>query len=326
MRQARMSVKLRGRSFLNLKDFSSEEIRFLLDISHRVKAEKKAGVVHRRFAGKTLALLFEKRSTRTRCAFETAFGEEGGHPVFLSTEDTQLGSRETIEDTARVLGGMFDAIAFRGYLQETVETLSRHAGVPVYNGLTAECHPTQALADIMTIEEEFPTLTGTQAVFVGDAKNNVATSFLIACAKTGVDCTMVGPEELLPDRLLMEQAIGFAEENDSTIRATSNRSEALRGADVVYTDVWVSMGEEEKAAEKCDLLRPYRVDEELMSMTGKSTTILMHCLPAVRGNEVTAGAIDSPASRVWEQAANRKHTAKALLLATLCDEQFFSAT
>lgn len=312
-----MSVSLKGRSLLALKDYSPEEIRYLLDLSSRVKAEKKSGTVHQRFTGKTLAMIFEKRSTRTRAAFETAFGEEGGHPVFLSLDDIQLGAKESIEDTARVLGRMFDCIEFRGYSQKVVETLAQYAGVPVYNGLTDEFHPTQILADLMTIEEAFGSLLGRKTVFVGDGRNNVAVSLMIGCAKMGVSFVSVAPKELFPKKELIELARGFSEKSGSTITITDSVEEGVKGADVIYTDVWASMGEEAKLAERKKILGPYQVNRSLMEKTGKKETIFMHCLPAVKGMEVTAEIIDGPASWAWEEAENRKHTIKALMLATL---------
>ncbi len=312
-----MAVSLKGRSLLTLADYSPEEIRYLLDLSHEVKREKKEGKILQRFLGKTLALIFEKRSTRTRCAFETAFGEEGGHPVFLSTQDIQLGAKESIEDTARVLGRMFDAIQYRGFKQETVEALARYAGVPVYNGLTDTDHPTQVLADLMTLEEEFGRLKGLKLVFVGDGRNNMARALMIGCSKVGVHYTIVAPRELHPDQALLSLCAGFAKESGAQIRiGTSPRGE-LEGADAVYTDVWVSMGEEEKSVQRMQLLLPFQVNSGLMSLTGRKDSIFLHCLPAVKGNEVAVEVIEGPQSRVWDEAENRKHTIKALMLATL---------
>lgn len=312
-----MSVSLKGRSLLTLADYSPEEIRYLLDLSHQVKREKREGKIFQRFLGKTLALIFEKRSTRTRCAFETAFGEEGGHPVFLSTQDIQLGAKETVEDTARVLGRMFDAIQYRGFKQETVELLARYAGVPVYNGLTDTDHPTQVLADLMTLEEEFGRLKGLKLVFVGDGRNNMARALMIGCSKMGVHYTIVAPGELHPDATLQKQCASYAKASGAQIRVGTATREELAGADAVYTDVWVSMGEEEKSAERMRLLRPYQVDSALMSLTGRKDTIFLHCLPAVKGNEVSVEVIEGSQSRVWDEAENRKHTIKALMLATL---------
>jgi ornithine carbamoyltransferase len=312
-----MTVSLKGRSLLTLKDWKPAEVRFVLDLSHKVKKERAAGKRPRRFQGSTLALLFEKRSTRTRCAFETAFGEEGGHPVFLSTADIHLGTKEALEDTARVLGRMFDAIEFRGFKQSTAEALAKWSGVPVYNGLTDEWHPTQVLADLMTLEEELGSLKGRKLVFVGDGRNNVAHTLLVGCAQLGVHVTIAAPASLQPSPEVVDWARGMGATTSAVVSATSDPVAAVRGADAVYTDVWVSMGEEEKSAERISLLSPYQVTGELMEKTGNPRSIFLHCLPAVKGREVTEGVIEGPRSRVWDQAENRKHTIKAMMLATL---------
>jgi ornithine carbamoyltransferase len=312
-----MAFNLKGRSLLSLKDFSPEEIRFLLDLSHELKRKRRTGEISQLFLGKTLALLFEKRSTRTRCAFETAFGEEGGHPVFLSSQDIQLGAKESIEDTARVLGRMFDAIQFRGFKQEMVEKLAEYSGIPVYNGLTDLYHPTQALADLMTVEEVFGTSRGVKVVFVGDGRNNVARSLLIICAKMGTDYTVVAPSSLQPDKETLSLCRGYAEASGSRIGVTDDIAGGVKDAEVIYTDVWVSMGEEEKSRERLELLKPYQVNDALMARTGKRETIFLHCLPAVKGNEVSVEVIEGRASRVWDEAENRKHTIKAIMLATI---------
>ena len=311
-----MSFSLFGRSLLTLLDFSPEEIQYLLKLSKKVKNEAKKGRVYKRFQGKTLALLFEKRSTRTRCAFETAFGEEGGHPVFLSTQDIQLGSKESIEDTARVLGRMFSAIQFRGFKQETAETLAKYSQVPVYNGLTDLYHPTQALADILTLEESFGNVTGKTLVFTGDGRNNVARSLMVICAKLGTHFTVITPPELNPDNELRQKTAVLAQKSGAIITVTSDVN-AVKGADAIYTDVWTSMGEEDKKDERIRLLSPYQVNQKLMDMTGKKDSIFLHCLPAVKGEEVTADVIDGTQSKAWDQAENRKHTIKAVMLATL---------
>jgi len=307
---------LKGRSLLNWLDYTGEEIRFLLDLSKQVKEEGKKGPLKQRFAGKTLALLFEKRSTRTRCAFETAFGEEGGHPVFLSTADIQLGGKETIEDTARVLGRFFSAIQFRGFKQSTAETLARFSGIPVYNGLTDDFHPTQALADILTLEENFGPCKGKKLCFVGDGRNNVARSLMVICSKMGTHFTVISPRALFPGEELAGKCAPFQAESGAKIRITEDLSE-IAGADAVYTDVWTSMGEEAKKAERIALLAPYQVNSALMAKTGRADAIFLHCLPAVRGEEVTDDVLDGPQSRAWDQAENRKHTIKAIMLATL---------
>jgi ornithine carbamoyltransferase len=299
-----------------LLDYSPEEIHYVLNLSKRVKAEAKSGKVFRRFQGKTLAMLFEKRSTRTRCSFETAFGEEGGHPVFLSTQDIHLDGKEALEDTARVFGRMFSAIQFRGYKQETVETLAKFSKVPVYNGLTDLYHPTQALADFMTLEENFGAVKERALCYVGDGRNNVARSLMIICAKLGTRFTVITPEELNPDEGLRKQCASLAEISGAVITVTPDIG-AVKGADAVYTDVWISMGEENKREERLRLLSPYQVNQKLMDMTGRKDSIFLHCLPAVKGEEVTADVIDGPQSKAWDQAENRKHTIKAIMLATL---------
>ncbi|MDR2185028.1 MAG: ornithine carbamoyltransferase [Treponema sp.] len=309
---------LKGRSLLTWLDYTAEEIRSLLDFSKRLKAEKDRA--HQRLTGKTIALLFEKRSTRTRCAFETAFGEEGGHPVFLSTADIQLGAKESIEDTARVLGRMFNAIQFRGFKQSTVETLAGYSGVPVYNGLTDSFHPTQVLADIMTIEENFGPAGGKKLCFTGDGRNNVARSLMVICAKLGLHFTVISPPELNPGAALTGQCRALAASSGAEITITADPA-AVEGAEAVYTDVWVSMGEEAKREERLALLRPYQVNQALMDKTGRRDSIFLHCLPAVKGEEVTPEVIDGPQSRAWDEAENRKHTIKAIILATLgCNE------
>ncbi len=312
-----MAFNLKGRSLLTLKDFSKEEIEFILQISHEVKKERRSGKITQRFLGKTLAMIFEKRSTRTRSAFETAFAEEGGHPSFMSTDDIQLGAKETIEDTARVLGRMFDAIEFRGFKQETVEKLAEYSGVPVYNGLTDKFHPTQVLADLMTVQENFGSLKGLKFVYCGDGRNNMANSLMIGCSKMGMKFVIVAPKSLWPEESLVNECKSFAEVSGGDVLITDDIDEGVVGANVVYTDVWASMGEESKRAERIKLLTPYQVNDELMEKTGNRDVIFMHCLPAVRGEEVTASVIDGLHSRVWDEAENRKHTIKAIMIATL---------
>jgi ornithine carbamoyltransferase len=309
-------MSLKGRSLLTWLDYSGGEIRGLLDLARQVKAESKSGKVSQRFIGKTLAMIFEKRSTRTRCAFETAFAEEGGHPVFLSTADIQLGGKESLEDTARVLGRMFSAIQFRGFKQETVETLAQYSGIPVYNGLTDDFHPTQALADIMTLEESFGSAKGRTLCYIGDGRNNVARSLMVICSKLGVHFTIITPPELNPDAALCERCAPLAATSGARITVSAD-SNAVVGADALYTDVWASMGEEDKKEERVKLLSPYQVNQALMDKTGRADSIFLHCLPAVKGEEVTADVIDGPQSRAWDQAENRKHTIKAIMLATL---------
>lgn len=308
--------QFKGRSVLTWKDYTAEEIRYLLELSKEVKKQKQRGDIYQRFIGRTLALIFEKRSTRTRCAFETAFGEEGGHPVFLSTQDIQLGAKESVEDTARVLGRMFDAIEFRGFKQETVELLAAYSGVPVYNGLTDQFHPTQALADIMTLEETFGQAAGKKLCFVGDGRNNVARSLMVICSKLGIHFTVVTPKALYPDQVLQELCRQYGALSGATLEISDDRN-AVEGACAIYTDVWVSMGEEAQRDERIQLLNPYQVNQTLMEKTGRSDTIFLHCLPAVKGEEVTTDVIDGPQSKAWDQAENRKHTIKAIMLATI---------
>ncbi|MFP4364976.1 MAG: ornithine carbamoyltransferase [Spirochaetia bacterium] len=308
---------LRGRSLLQLLDYSRNEIQYLLQLSLKVKKQRRKGEVNQRFTGKTLAMIFEKRSTRTRCAFETAFGEEGGHPVFLSLDDIQLGTKETVEDTARVLGRMFDAIEFRGFSQETVRKLAEHSGVPVYNGLTDLFHPTQVLADLMTVLEIFGEFEGRTLTFIGDGRNNMANSLLVGCAIMGMNIRICAPKNLHPEQEIQTKAQSLAVESGAEILITDKVDEAVPGSDVLYTDVWASMGEEDKMAERISLLKPYQVNKELFSKTGKAGSVFMHCLPAVKGNEVTEDVFEGQRSVVWEEAENRKHTIKAVMLATL---------
>ena len=306
---------LEGSSLLRIADLEPDQIRYLLDLAGHVKAEYHRGVRPQRFAGRSLAMLFEKRSTRTRAAFETAFGEEGGHPVFLSNQDIQLGAKETIEDTARVLGRMFDAIEFRGFAQESVETLARHSGVPVVNGLTDAWHPTQALADLMTMEEHCGRLPGLRSAYFGDGRNNVSNSLVVAAAKMGLHHTVFCPPDLAPPAEVLEMARSFAEASGATITVEHDPTNVPRETAAIYTDVWVSMGEEDSARDRVRTLSPYQVTEQTLAAAPEA--VFLHCLPAVRGNEMTAGVIDGPASRVFDQAENRKHTIKAVLLALL---------
>ena len=309
-------VNLHGRCFLTLKDFTPEEIGYLLDLAADLKAKKKKGIYGHSLENKNIALIFEKPSTRTRCAFTVGAQDEGGRPEYLGVEDIQLGKKESVEDTARVLGRMFDGIEFRGFLHENVEKLAKYSGVPVWNGLTDDFHPTQILADFLTIREKFGTISGKNFVFLGDGRNNMANSFLVGCGKMGVNLTIIAPKELWPEESLVELARGYAKEAGSTITITED-VDAVQGADVIYTDVWASMGEEAKAAERIKLLTPYQVNAALMAKTGKESTIFMHCLPAVKGNEVTEEVFESAQSVVFDEAENRMHTIKAVMVATL---------
>ena len=306
----------KGRSLLNWIDWTPQEINTLLDIGFQVKAEAHRGEIHQRFLGKTIALIFEKRSTRTRSAFETAFGEEGGHPVFMSLEDIQLGGKESVKDTARVLGRMFSAVEFRGFHQQHVEELAEYAGIPVINGLTDAFHPTQVLADLMTLKEQFGSLKGLKLVFCGDGRNNVARSLMLVSAKFGIDFSVFCPKELRPDDEIRTICQSFAAESGARIEI-GDTADIVKNADCFYTDVWVSMGEEALQSERIKLLSPFQVNRKLMDAAGKSGAVFMHCIPAVKGQEVTEEVFESAASRVWEQAENRKHSIKAILLAVI---------
>lgn len=310
------SMNLKGRSFITLKDYTPEEILYLLDLAADLKEKKKQGITGESLKGKNIALLFEKPSTRTRCAFTVGAADEGGIPTYLSGNEIQLGHKESIEDTARVLGRMFDGIEFRGFRQEHVEALAKYSGVPVWNGLTDEYHPTQILADLLTMREHFGYLRGLKFVYLGDGRNNMANSLMIGCAKVGVDFVIIAPECLWPTKELIGLCEEYAEESGSTITVTDD-VEAVENADVLYTDVWASMGEEDKAAERIELLTPYQVNTALMDKTGKESTIFMHCLPAVKGKEVTEEVFESGASVVFDEAENRLHTIKAVMVATL---------
>ena len=316
MKAENFTAPFKGRSLLHWIDWTSQEIEQLLDLAISLKKESKNGEIHNRFQGKTIALLFEKRSTRTRCSFETAFGEEGGHPVFLSSQDIQLGAKESIEHTAKVLGRMFSAIQFRGFSQKHVEILAKHSGVPVINGLTDDYHPTQALADVMTLKEEFGDIKGLTIAYCGDGRNNVANSLMIICTKLGVNVTIVSPKELFPADNIVTMCKEFAEKSGAKIQI-SDEIALVKNANAVYTDVWVSMGEEALKAERIKMLSPYQVNNDLMLKTEDDKAIFLHCLPAVIGEEVTEDVIEGTRSRVWDQAENRKHTIKAIMLATI---------
>ena len=309
-------MNLKGRSFLTLKDFTAEEILGLIDLAADLKAKKKQGITGESLKGKNIALIFEKPSTRTRCAFTVGCLDEGGHPEYLGKNDIQLGHKESVEDTARVLGRMFDGIEFRGFKQETVEKLAKYSGVPVWNGLTDEYHPTQILADFLTMKEQFGYLQGLKLVFVGDGRNNMANSLMIGSAKVGVHFTILAPKSLWPQQELVDLCLEYAKESGSVIEL-SDDLDAVKDADAVYTDVWCSMGEEDKAVERVAILRPYQVNQELMDKTGKDSTIFLHCLPAVKGNEVTEEVFDKFADVVFDEAENRMHTIKAVMVATL---------
>ncbi|WP_186423124.1 ornithine carbamoyltransferase [Lacrimispora celerecrescens] len=309
-------MNLKGRNFITLKDYSPEEIGYLLDLAADLKAKKKQGITGNSLKGKNIALIFEKPSTRTRCSFVVAAVDEGAHPEYLGKDDIQLGHKESVEDTARVLGRVFDGIEFRGFKHKTVEDLAEYAGVPVWNGLTDDYHPTQILADLLTMKEHFGYLKGLRFVYAGDGRNNMANSLMIGMSKMGVHFTILAPKSLWPKGELVELCQGYAAESGSTITLTEDTDE-VKDADTIYTDVWCSMGEEDKAAQRIALLKPYQVNKDLMEKTGKDTTIFMHCLPAVKGNEVTEEVFESGASVVFDEAENRMHTIKAVMVATL---------
>lgn len=310
-----MAVNLRGRSFLSLMDFTPAEITYLLDLAADLKAKKRSGIRGNTLAGKNIALIFEKSSTRTRCAFTVACNDEGAFPEYLNKNDIQLGSKEDVKDTARVLGRMFDGIEFRGFSQRTVEELAEYSGVPVWNGLTDTEHPTQVLADFLTLRENFGKLRGLTLAYLGDGRNNMSNALMIGCAKLGINYAVSSPKELEPDKDLLDKCRAIA--SHSTISIINDPYEAVRGADAVYTDVWVSMGEESKKAERFALLGGWQVTSEIMSATGKDGAIFMHCLPAVKGAEVTEEVFESERSRVFDEAENRMHTIKAVMVATL---------
>jgi ornithine carbamoyltransferase len=325
---------MKGQSLLTLNDVSNVELLRLLDLSSELKKKKSSGAEGNLLNGKNIALVFEKSSTRTRCAAAVAVADEGGTTEYLSSGDMHLGSKESVADTARVLGRMFDGIMFRGYKQETVETLAQYSGVPVWNGLTDKSHPTQILADLLTIRENFGQLKGLKVVYVGDGRNNVAMSLMLGCSKAGVDFIDCTPKELLPDPDLVEKAVAIAQENNSSVSVEHDPHQAVTGANVVYTDAWVSMGEESKHAERVSLLSPYQINMGLMNETGmlkNDEVIFLHCLPAFHDNnteltkdsgalEVTDDVFEAPFSKVFDEAENRMHTIKAMIVEAICQQ------
>ena len=330
-----MGVNLSGRPFLRLLDFSTEEIEYLLKLSKNFKDMKRAGVPHRYLEGKNIVLLFQKTSTRTRCAFEVGAMDLGMGVTYLDPNSSQMGKKESIEDTARVLGRMYDGIEFRGFAQTDVEDLAANAGVPVWNGLTTEWHPTQMLADILTVQENFNyDIKGRTLVFMGDCKNNVARSLMVVCSKLGMNFVACGPKHCMPGDDVIEACKPIAAENGCTILLTDDPKEACTNADVIYTDVWVSMGEPDEVwAERIKELEPYRVTAELMALA-KPEAIFLHCLPAFHDTNTTIGAqkaeqfgitemevtdevFESKQSKVFDEAENRMHTIKAVMYATL---------
>ncbi|WP_296061020.1 ornithine carbamoyltransferase [uncultured Ellagibacter sp.] len=330
-----MPISLSGRNYLKLLDFTPEEIRYLISLAKQFKALKLAGTPHKYLEGKNIVLLFEKTSTRTRCSFEVAGHDLGLGVTYLDPGSSQMGKKESIEDTARVLGRMFDGIEYRGYGQEIVENLAAHAGVPVWNGLTNEFHPTQMIADMLTLEENFPEgIRGKKLVFMGDAENNVANSLMVVCAKLGLHFVACGPEERMPNAELVSTCRDLARESGGSVTLTSSVEEACTGADVVYTDIWVSMGEPaELWEERIKLLSPYQVNSRVIDLMAP-TGIFMHCLPAFHDTETTIGAeiaerfgitemevtdevFRGSRSRVFDEAENRMHSIKAIIYATL---------
>ncbi len=321
---------LKGKSFLAEKDFTEEELLYFLDLAAELKEKKKNGIPHRYLEGKNVALLFEKTSTRTRCAFTVACTDLGAHPEYLGKNDIQLGKKESVEDTAKVLGRMFDGIEFRGFAHSTVDSLAKNSGVPVWNGLTDLWHPTQTLADLLTIKEHVGKLKNVKLVYVGDGRNNVANSLLVGGSIVGMDVRICTPESLFP----AQEVIDLAKKYNDNVMITSDVKEAVAGADVIYTDVWVSMGEEDKFAERIALLTPYQVNMKMIENTGNKDVIFLHCLPAfhdietkygqdvyekygLKEMEVTDEVFRSKHAKVFDQAENRMHTIKAVMAATL---------
>lgn len=330
-------MNLKGKDFLKLLDFTGEEILGLIDLAADLKAKKKAGIPHRLCEGKNVALIFEKTSTRTRCSFEVAAYDLGMGVTYLDPTGSQIGKKESIADTARVLASMYDGIEYRGFGQEIVEELAKYASVPVWNGLTNEFHPTQILADMLTIREQFGKLQGLNFVYMGDARYNMGNSLMVGCAKLGMNFTACCPKKYFPDAALIETCQAIAAQTGAVLRFEENTDKAMAGADVVYTDVWVSMGEPvEVWEERIRDLAPYQVNSELMAKSGKESTIFMHCLPSFHdlktgvgremgekfhrtAMEVTDQVFESKQSVVFQEAENRMHTIKAVMAATLTE-------
>jgi ornithine carbamoyltransferase len=328
-----MAVNLKGRSFLTLMDFSPSEIRYLLDLAHDLKSKKRAGIYNYVLRGKNIVLLFEKTSTRTRCAFEVACLEEGAHVTFLDSGSSQMGKKESLEDTAKVLGRYYDGIEYRGYEQAVVENLAKHSGVPVFNGLTDVDHPTQILADLMTIEEHCAKpLNKVKVVFCGDIRNNMSYAWMYGCAKMGMHFVAYGPKDLVVDPDVLASAQAVAKETGGKIEI-SDSPDCVKGADVIYTDIWASMGEEDQIPERVRLLTPYRVTMELLKATKNTDVLFLHCLPSFHDfetklarewkgkgldiREVTDEVFRSRHSVVFDEAENRMHTIKAVIMATV---------
>lgn len=331
-----MACSLSGRNFLRIQDFTSEEVLSLVDLAQELKEKKKHSILHKELEGKNIVLLFEKTSTRTRCSFEIAGHDLGMGVTYLDPHGSQMGNKESIKDTARVLGRMFDGIEYRGFGQEIVDTLAEYAGVPVWNGLTNECHPTQLIADLLTIRENFGSFKGLKLVFMGDAKNNVANSLMVGCVKMGITFVACGPEECMPEASLVETSRAIAKETGCEVVLSSDVKEATTGANIIYTDIWVSMGEPASLwEERIRLLSPYQVNERVMSYAADNA-IFMHCLPAFHDTETTVAqdiekrfgltemevtneVFESAQSKVFDEAENRMHSIKAIVLATLKD-------
>ena len=329
-----MGVNIKGRSYLKLLDYTSEEIRYLLDLSKQFKNMKRNGVPHKYLENKNIVLLFEKTSTRTRCAFEVAGRDLGMGVTYLDPGSSQMGKKESIADTARVLGRMYDGIEYRGFSQDIVDELAKYAGVPVWNGLTDQFHPTQMLADLLTMEEKFGRLKGLNFTFMGDARNNMGNSLMVACAKMGINFTACAPKELFPAQWLVDEATKIAEENDCTVRLTEDVNEGAENADVIYTDIWVSMGEPDEVWDtRIRLLKKYQVNAAVMAKTNPGS-VFMHCLPSFHDTKTTIGTqiaekfgitemevtdevFESKKSIVFDEAENRMHTIKAVLVATV---------
>lgn len=331
-----MGFNLRNRSFLKLLDFTPQEIRFLLDLSAELKRSKYAGTEQQRLKGKNIVLLFEKDSTRTRCAFEVAAFDQGANVTYLGPSGSQMKKKESIKDTARVLGRMYDGIEYRGYGQDIVEELAKYSNVPVWNGLTNEFHPTQVLADLLTMmEHSNKPLNEIAYCYLGDARNNMGNSLLVGAAKMGMDFRSIAPKEFQPAKELVDKCLEIAKETGARITVTDNVAEGVKGVDFVYTDVWVSMGEPDSAwKERLALMLPYQVNSQLMAKTGNPDVRFLHCLPSFHSRETTVGeeifqkfgvaemevtdeVFESPASVVFDQAENRLHTIKAVMVATL---------
>lgn len=327
-------MNLKGRNFLKLLDYTPEEIEYLLDLAAELKHKKKNGILHDDFKGKNIALIFEKTSTRTRCSFEVAAHDLGLGSTYLDPSGSQIGKKESIADTARVLGSMFDGIEYRGYGQEIVEELAKYAGVPVWNGLTNEFHPTQILADFLTIKEHFGKLKGINFVYMGDARYNMGNSLMVGCAKMGLNFTACAPEKYFPDKALINECQKIASESGAALRFITDPMEATKNADVIYTDVWVSMGEPDEVwKERIDDLAPYQVNKALMD-NASDECVFMHCLPAYHDMKTTVGktvgekfgrtemevtdeVFESEKSIVFKEAENRMHTIKAVIAATI---------